>query len=131
MSLGKSATPLGQVRGTGSARHGGEHWIAERMTSIALLLLGVWLLASLLMLPSLDRATVVEWLRAPSGAVPMVLFVLVAFRHAADGLKVVIDDYVHEEGSRFVANLLLAFAAVGCGALALWALATIIFGAAA
>lgn len=130
MSLGKSATPLGQVRGTGSARHGGEHWLSERATSIALLILGVWLLASLLLLPALDRGTLVEWLRAPSGAVPMTLFVITAFRHAFDGLKVVVDDYVHDEGNRFAVNLILLFAAVGGGALALWALASIIFGGA-
>ena len=36
MSLGDSATPLGKVRGLGSARDGGEHWLTERVTSIAL-----------------------------------------------------------------------------------------------
>ena len=51
MSIGKSATPIGKVRGLGSAREGGEHWISERVTSIALLLLGIWLIASLLFLP--------------------------------------------------------------------------------
>ena len=131
MSLGKSATPLGKVRGTGSARHGGEHWLSERATSLALLLLGTWLLASLLMLPALDRSTLVEWLRAPSGAVPMALFVITAFRHALDGMKVVLDDYVHDEGNRFALSIVLLFAAVGGGALALWALAAIVFGGAA
>ena len=95
MSLGDSATPLGKVRGIGSAHAGGHHWLSERVTSIALLVLGTWLLASLLFLPSLDRRTLIEWLRAPSGAVPMVLFVIIAFRHALEGMKVVVDDYVH------------------------------------
>ena len=40
MSLGESSSPLGKVRGLGSAGHGGEHWLSERITSIALLLLG-------------------------------------------------------------------------------------------
>ena len=66
MSLGDSASPIGKVRGTGSAHEGGHHWLTERVTSIALLLLGLWLLASLLFLPSLDQRTVVEWLRTPS-----------------------------------------------------------------
>ena len=35
MSLVTSATPLGRVRGLGSAREGGEHWLTERVTSIA------------------------------------------------------------------------------------------------
>lgn len=130
MSLGDSATPLGKARGLGSAREGGEHWLTERVTSIALLLLGSWLIASLLLLPKLDQRTLVEWLRAPSGAVPMALFVIIGFKHALDGVKVTVDDYVHEEGNRFAVNTLLLFLAVGGAALALYALASIAFGGA-
>lgn len=128
MSLGNSATPLGRVRGLGSAHHGGEHWLTERVTSVALLFLGTWLLASLLLLPKLDQRTLIEWLHAPSGAIPMGLFVIIGFRHALDGVKVVVDDYVHQEGSRFAWNILLLFVAVGGGAIALFALARIAFG---
>jgi len=131
MSLGDSATPLGRVRGLGSAHHGGEHWLTERVTSIALLFLGTWFIASLLLLPKLDQRTLIEWLHAPSGAIPMALLIVVGFRHALDGVKVVVDDYVHEEGSRFVWNTLLLFLAVGGGAIALFALARIAFGAVA
>jgi len=131
MSLGDSATPLGKVRGLGSAREGGEHWLSERVTSIALLLLGFWLIASLALLPSLDQRTLVEWLRMPSAAVPMALLIVIGFRHALEGMKVVVDDYVHEEGNRFALNTLLLFLAVGGGALALFALARIAFGAGA
>jgi len=131
MSLGESSTPLGKVRGLGSAGEGGEHWLGERVTSIALLLLGTWLIASLVMLPGLDQHTLSEWLRAPSGAVPMILFVIIGFKHALDGMKVVVDDYVHDEGNRFACNLILLFLAVSGAALALFALASIAFGAAA
>lgn len=131
MSIGESSTPLGKVRGLGSAREGGEHWLTERVTSIALLLLGSWFIASLLLLPSLDQATLTEWLSAPSGAVPMALLVIVGFRHALDGVKVTVDDYVHEPGNNFVINTLLLFLAVGGGAIALFALARIAFGGAA
>jgi succinate dehydrogenase / fumarate reductase membrane anchor subunit len=131
MSLGDSATPLGKARALGSAREGGEHWLSERVTSIALLLLGTWLIASLLILPDLHQQTLVEWLRAPSGAVPMALFIVIAFRHALDGMKVFVDDYVHEEGNRFAVNIVLLFLAVAGGALSLYALATIAFGGAA
>jgi len=131
MSIGESSTPLGKVRGLGSAREGGEHWLTERVTSIALLLLGTWLIASLLMLPKLDQRTVLEWLHAPSGALPMALFIIVGFKHALDGLKVVVDDYVHEPGNNFVVNLILLFLAIGGGAIALFALARIAFGAVA
>jgi succinate dehydrogenase / fumarate reductase membrane anchor subunit len=131
MSKSDTAAATGQVRDLGSAHHGGEHWIRERVMSAAMVLLGIWLLASLLMLPGLDQRTLTEWLRGASGAVPMALFIVVAFKHALDGMKVVVDDYVHDEGNRFLLNGLLLFLAVGGASLALFALAKIAFGAAA
>ena len=131
MSKTESATAPGQVRDLGSAHHSGEHWIRERLWSAANLLLGIWLLASLLMLPGLDQRTLSEWLRGASGAVPMALFVIVAFKHGADGLKVVVDDYVHDDGNRFLLSGLILFLAVGGTSLALFALAKIAFSGAA
>ena len=129
MTIATSSTPLGQVRGTGSAGHGGEHWLRERLTSAALLLLGLWLIISLLLLPSLDRPILLEWLRMASGAVPMALLVVTSFIHAVDGLKTVVDDYVHDEGSRLLWHGILTFAGVGGGSVALFSLAKIAFGA--
>lgn len=131
MSADSGPTPLGRVRGLGSAHHGGGHWLRERLTSAALLLLGIWLVASLLMLPGLDHKTVAGWLRSASGAVPMALFVITAFVHAIDGLKVVVDDYVHEAGNNIFLNGLILFAGIGGMALALFSLAKVAFGAAA
>ena len=128
MSAHESSTPLGQVRGLGSAQHGGAHWIRERMTSAALLLLGIWLIASFLMLPDLGRITVAEWLSSASGAVPMALFVIIAFAHSIDGMKVIVDDYVHDQGNNFLLNGLILFAGVAGAALALFSLAKIAFG---
>ena len=51
-------------------------------------------------------------LRPASGAVPMGLLIVIGFKHALDGMKVVVDDYVHEEGNRFFLNTLLLFLAV-------------------
>jgi succinate dehydrogenase / fumarate reductase membrane anchor subunit len=131
MAIGDSSTPLGRVRGLGSAKHGGRHWIRERGTSVALLLLGIWLLASLTMMPDFDHRTVLEWLRSPVGFVPMALFVIVAFIHTLDGLQVVIDDYIHEVGNLALTRGLLAFAVYGGGAFALFSLIRIAFGGAA
>ena len=130
MSDLKSATPLGKVRGLGPAGHGGGHWIEERFTSVALILLSLWLLFSLMMLPALDRDTLVEWLRAPAAAVPMALFVIAVFDHALDGMKVVVDDYVHAEGNRIATHYVLKMLAITGAALSLFALAKIAFGAA-
>jgi succinate dehydrogenase / fumarate reductase membrane anchor subunit len=131
MSAQDSSTPLGRVRGLGSSHHGGGHWLRERLTSAALLLLGIWFVASLLLLPSLDRGTLSEWLRSAGGFVPMTLFVITAFVHAIDGLKVVVDDYVHEAGNNLLLNGIILFAGIAGGALALFSLFKIAFGGAA
>ena len=131
MSLGDSASEIGKVRGLGSARAGGVDWLAERLSSVALLLLGAWFVASLLFLPKLDQPTLVEWLHGASGAVPMALFVIVAFWHAVDGLKVVVDDYVEGEVNRWFLNTIILFLAVAGASLCLFALGRIAFGAAA
>jgi succinate dehydrogenase / fumarate reductase membrane anchor subunit len=122
-------TPLGHVRGLGSAHHGGEHWVHERLSSAALLLLGTWFLVSMLLLPGYDMRTVVEWLQSPLTAVPMALFVYLSFAHSVDGIKVVIDDYQGDEGGRMLWHAISLFAHVGAGAFALFALARIAFGA--
>ena len=131
MSLGESATPLGKVRGLGSAHEGGHHWLEERFTSVALVILSLWLIFSLIMLPDLSLDIVKEWLGSAWGAIPMALLVVAAFKHGLDGLKVVVDDYVHDEGTRIGLHYFLAMAAIAGASVALFALARIVFGAAA
>ncbi len=128
MSRGDSATPLAKVRGLGASGHGGGHWLEERYTSVVLVPLSLWLLSSLLMLPDLGYSTVTEWLRGASAAVPMALFVIAAFRHGVEGLKVAVDDYVHDEGNRIAAHFLLSMAGTVGAALALFGLGRVAFG---
>ena len=130
MSLGESATPLGKVEGLGSSHHGGHHWLEERFTSVALVLLSLWLIFSLAMLPAYDRDMVGQWLRSAWGAVPMALFVITAFKHGVDGLKVAVDDYVHDEGNRIAIHFALSMLGIAGAAVSLFALAKIAFGAA-
>jgi len=122
-------TPLARVRGLGSAREGAHHWWIERLTSVSTLLLFIWLLVSLLRLPALDHATVTEWLKDPLAAVPMLLLILSTFWHLKLGMQVVIEDYVHEEGWKFLSILLLNFATILGAAFALFAVLKIALGA--
>jgi succinate dehydrogenase / fumarate reductase membrane anchor subunit len=124
-------TPLGRVRGLGSARTGARHWWTERLSAVATLLLFVWLIASLVRLPQLDHGTVTEWLRDPLAAVPMLLLIAATFYHLKLGLQVIIEDYVHEEGNKLFAVVLLNFAVIVGAALGLFAVLKIAFGSAA
>ncbi len=130
MSQSESATPLGKVRGLGAAGHGGHHWLEERFTSVALVLLSLWLIFSLIMLPSLELDILKEWLGSAWGAIPMALFIVAAFKHGLDGLKVTVDDYVHDDGNRIGLHFFLNMAAIAGASVALFALAKIVFGAA-
>ena len=121
-------TPLGRVRGLGSARSGATHWWHERLTSVASLILLVWFFVSLLRLPDFQYLTLREWLSAPLAAVPMLLLIVTVFWHLAGGLRVVVEDYVHEEGSKLAWLVLINFLSLFAAALCLFAVARIAFG---
>jgi succinate dehydrogenase / fumarate reductase membrane anchor subunit len=131
MSADESATPLGKVRGLGASGEGGHHWLEERFSSVALVLLSLWLIFSILMLPVLDFGTLKEWLGSAWGAIPMALLIVAAFKHGFDGLKVAVDDYVHDEGNRIGVHFVLNMAAIAGASISLFALAKIVFGPAA
>ncbi|NBR31770.1 MAG: succinate dehydrogenase, hydrophobic membrane anchor protein [Sphingomonadaceae bacterium] len=120
-----NGTGLGRVRGLGSAKHGGNHWVLHRMTAVSNLLLMLWLIFSLLRLPTYDYATIRLWLEQPLVAVPMMLTVISIFWHFRIGLQVLIEDYVHEDGLKFASLAALSFYTFGLGALALFSIAKI------
>lgn len=104
-----SGTNIGKVRGLGSAKHGGRHWIDQRTTAIGNLLLTTWFVASLLLMPNFEQGTLAQWLAQPTVAVPMILMLVSVFWHARLGLQVLIEDYVHDDALKFGAMTLLNF----------------------
>ena len=90
-------SPLARVLGLGSAKEGVTHWWSQRLTSIALIPLGLWFVYSMVGLLSSGHTAAVEWLHSPLQAGLFILFILVVFWHAFLGLQVVVEDYVHTE----------------------------------
>ena len=88
-------TPLGRAFGLGSAKFGAGHWWMERLTAIALAPLGVWFAAAIIAHSGGDYDAFIAWMRLPMTTVLMVLLLIMLFYHAALGLQVVIEDYVH------------------------------------
>ncbi|MES1984830.1 MAG: succinate dehydrogenase, hydrophobic membrane anchor protein [Pseudomonadota bacterium] len=126
-----SGTGIGRVRGLGSAKSGTHHWINQRVTAVGNLLLVLWLIISILQLPALDYVAVMTWLAKSWVAVPMMLMIVSVFYHLRLGLQVVVEDYVHEDGTKFATFLLLNFYAIGGAALGIFAIAKIAFTGAA
>lgn len=126
-----TGTGIGRVRGLGSARHGVSHWLLQRVTAAGNFLLVLWFLVSLARLPSLDHGTITAWIASPLVAVPLILLTVSVFWHLRLGLQVFIEDYVHEEASKFALLLLLTFYAVGGAALAIFSIVRIALSGAA
>ena len=113
-----NGTSIGRVRALGAAHTGSHHWLVIRYTAIGSMLLTVWFGVSILLLPNLGHATVLEWLARPVPATAMALFILVNIWHARLGIQVVIEDYVHEHANKFAAITalnLLSFAGAAFG----------------
>jgi succinate dehydrogenase / fumarate reductase, membrane anchor subunit len=109
-------SPLGRVRGLGSAKEGVGHWWQQRLTSVALVPLGCWFVVSMMSLPTFDHATLVAWMSGTWTALLLLLFLLTATRHSQLGIQVVIEDYVHDEGMKALALTLSSFTHIVVGA---------------
>ena len=119
MSSAKSSirTPLGRVRGLGSAKHGVGHFIAQRVTAIALALLVVWAALAAISLAHGDYTSAAEWLHSPLNAALAALLAFAAFWHMQIGMRVIIEDYIHKSGTKAVLLVLNIFASWLGGAL--------------
>lgn len=121
-------SPLGRAIGLGSAKEGVEHWWAQRVSAVALLVLGLWFVASLAALAGADRATVVAWLHGPLAAILTILTLAALFYHNALGLQVVIEDYVHPEGVKLAAVTLVRLLCLALAVAGIFAVLRIAFG---
>ncbi len=121
-------TPLGRVRGLGSAKDGTAHWWAQRVTAVALLPLLLWLAAALAATAGMDHAAAVEWLSNPLAAILMILLIGAGFHHAQLGLQVVIEDYVHTEWLKIASIMAVKLAAVALAVAGIFSVFMIAFG---
>jgi succinate dehydrogenase / fumarate reductase membrane anchor subunit len=118
------------VLGAGAAKAGVHHWWMQRLTSIALVPLSAWFVVSLLALPGLGHATVVAWLRQGPTALLLIMFLLIGARHSQLGVRVVVEDYVHEATARTLCLVVSSFGHVLLGAAGAFAVLKVAFAAA-
>ena len=104
-------SPVARVRGLGSAKDGTHHWWLQRLTAVALVPLTVWFAVSLLRFAPEGQAAVRAWIASPVTMVMLILAIAVGLWHAALGIQVVIEDYVHTEGWRIGMDIAVKFAA--------------------
>ena len=125
-----NGTSIGRVRGLGSAHEGAHHWLLQRFTAIGNLVLALFLAVSLALL-NYSFATVTGWASQTLPATALALLIISVFWHARIGLQVLIEDYVHDAGTKFGVLALLNFATIGGGAFGLVSIARLALGGAA
>lgn len=102
-------TPLGKVRGLGSAKEGTEHFWKQRLTGASNLILVIFLLVVLVQVAGADYATVKKTLARPQNAIAILLLVFSATMHMRLGMQSIIEDYVHSEGRKVLALMANSF----------------------
>ena len=121
--------PLGRVLGLGTAKDGTDHWWAQRVSGVALVLLGLWFVISLAMLPTLGYTAVIDFIGRPLNTVLLALLTLTVAYHSNLGVQVVIEDYVHGHGLKIFSLVLSRFAHIFVAVVAGYAILRIGLGA--
>ena len=121
-------TPLGKVRGLGSAQGGTHEFIVQRVTSVALAILTVFFVILVVALNGEPYETVVATLASPLVAILLVASILATIVHMRIGMQVIVEDYIHAEMPKFVLLILNWLFSWAVGLTAIFAVLKIAFG---
>ncbi len=96
-------TPLARIRGLGAAKSGTDAFWHQRLTSIALVRLDiafVWIIVSTV---GKDYNTVRATIASPVVGLIVAAFILATTYHMQIGMRVIIEDYVHDPLAKITA----------------------------
>lgn len=113
---------LARAKGLGSVKSGFEHWWMQRVTAVSNFFLMVWAIYSVVGLVGADYETFTAWLAYPVHAILLSLFILSTFTHAALGLQIIVEDYVHEEFKKVVTLIAIRLSLTGLAVAALFSI---------
>lgn len=105
--MGKSErsmrTPLGRVRHHGASREGTGHFIALRITSMALIILAPWFaVAAALSIRDASYLATIDFVSNPINAVGVILLVAIGLYHMSLGMQEVIVDYILKPSTKVI-----------------------------
>lgn len=122
-------TPLNRVRGLGSARGGTEHFWRQRLTAVSNLPLILFFIGFVVAYSGAPYEEVRAALSNPVIALLIGFTFLSVLYHMRIGMQVIIEDYVHAGGAKIALIMLNTFFPIVVGAIALFSLLRIVFGA--
>ena len=94
--------PLKKAKGLGSAHHGTEHWMMQKITAVAQVPLITWLIWSIIGLQGASYTEFSAWLAQPINATLMITLVCSVMLHAKLGAQVVVEDYLKNEPLKMI-----------------------------
>ena len=110
--------------------HGGlHHWKTQRISSVLLIPLSLWLLWVIVSMAGADFTTARQFLTQPLHAVMAVLMSAVMFYHAQLGIQVVCEDYVNPPWLQSALIRITRIACLGGFAATLYAVYKVALGA--
>jgi succinate dehydrogenase / fumarate reductase membrane anchor subunit len=121
-------TPLGRVRGYGSAKSGTEDFVRQRLTAIANIPLTIGAVLIVISLIGRNHAAVAQILGSTPVAIVMLLFIISIFYHMRIGMQAIIEDYVHEERAKYALLIINTFFTIAVGFSSIYAILKLSFG---
>jgi succinate dehydrogenase / fumarate reductase membrane anchor subunit len=114
-------SPLAKARGLGTAHNGTAHWWMQRISSIVLIPLSFWIVIYAKQLLTATHEQISAWLAEPLNSLFAIAWLMAVFYHAALGLQVVLEDYVHTEWRKIAAVWTVKISFFGLGLAAILA----------
>jgi len=100
----------------------------QRVTAIALLILGLWFLISIASLEGYSETDMHTWVASPFNAIMLLLMSITLAWHSMLGIQIVIEDYIHGPGLKVVSIILSKFVHVFLGVAAVVAILKVLLG---
>jgi succinate dehydrogenase / fumarate reductase membrane anchor subunit len=121
-------TPLKRARGLGSAHEGPEHFLKQRITAAANVILVTLAVGLIAKLAGADLATVKATLGHPVVAIALIALIVSITVHMRIGMQVIVEDYVHGEGLKVLLLLANTFFAAAIAAVSIFSVLKMSFG---
>lgn len=122
MSQTSIRTPMGKVRGLGSAKEGVTHFIRQRVTAIALIVFVPFVMYALITATQGGYESARDFVANPVYGVLLILATGSAFYHMRLGMQVVIEDYIGKHSTRVILLMLNTFVSIALFATAAYSI---------